>query len=145
MLRRRNILLFWGEMFYRYLLNPFGSYFLLVSLCLSLASVLMTSLLVRVVCWSLPLSLCRVQCVFWALVKFLVWMWVHLHLGHIYVQNWDFILVDFFPLSMKYPSQSLLITFDWKPILLHISLHVLNFPSSIPCRARNINFSRNIV
>ena len=38
--------------------------------------------LLRVGCWSLPLLLCGVQCVLWALVKFLLWMWVPLHLEH---------------------------------------------------------------
>lgn len=34
----------------------------------------------RVRCWSLPLLSCMVQCILWALVKFLLWMWVPLHL-----------------------------------------------------------------
>ena len=32
--------------------------------------------------WLLPLLMCEVQCVLWDLVKFLLWMWVPLHLGH---------------------------------------------------------------
>ena len=57
-MRTRHILFFWGEMFCRYLLNPFGSWLLLVSLWLCLVFVLMTCPLVRVGYWSLPLLLC---------------------------------------------------------------------------------------
>ena len=42
----------------------------------------MTCPLVRVGCWNIPLILCGVQCVLWDLVKFLLWIWVLLHLGH---------------------------------------------------------------
>jgi hypothetical protein len=45
-------------------------------------------------CWSLTLLLCGVQCVFWALVNFLLQMWLLLLCG-IDFQNWDFLLVDF--------------------------------------------------
>ena len=38
--------------------------------------------LLRVGCWNLPLLFCVVQCVFWALSKFLLWMWVPLHFEH---------------------------------------------------------------
>ena len=47
-LRKGHILIFWGEMFCRYLLNPFGSYLLSVSLYLCLISVSMICLVVRV-------------------------------------------------------------------------------------------------
>jgi hypothetical protein len=48
MLRRRYILLFFGEMFWIYMLNPFDSWLLLVSLSLCLVSVSMISPLLRV-------------------------------------------------------------------------------------------------
>jgi len=57
-------------MFYRCLLNPFGSLFLLVSLCLYLVSVSKICPLLWVGCRSLPLLLHEVQCVLWALIKF---------------------------------------------------------------------------
>jgi hypothetical protein len=59
-----------------YLLNPFGSQLLLISLCLCFVSVSMTCLLERVGCWSPPLLLCEFQCLFWTLVKFLLQVWV---------------------------------------------------------------------
>jgi hypothetical protein len=57
-------------------------------LCLCLASVPMTIRLVRVGCWNLPLLLCGVQCVFWPLVKFLLWIWVLLPFRHRYWELW---------------------------------------------------------
>ena len=38
--------------------------------------------LIRVGCWSLPLLLYEVQCVLWALIKFLLGVWVPLHLEY---------------------------------------------------------------
>jgi hypothetical protein len=81
-LRRRCFLLFQGEMLCKYLLNSCDSQPLLVSLCLCLVSVSMTCSLVKVGCLCLPLLLCGIQFEFYALLKFLVWMWLPMHLEH---------------------------------------------------------------
>jgi hypothetical protein len=61
-LRRRYVFLFYIEMFSIYLLNLFGSYLLLVSLCLCLGSLLMICPLARVGHWNLLLLLCEIHC-----------------------------------------------------------------------------------
>jgi hypothetical protein len=79
----------------------------------------------RVGCWSFPLLFCEVQCVLCALVKFLLWMWVPLHLEH-RCSELRAHLGKFFSLtSMKCPSLSFLITFGWKLILFDIRLGTL--------------------
>ena len=40
--------------------------------------------LMKVGCWNLPLLLCDMQYMLWALVRFLLWMQVPLHLEHRY-------------------------------------------------------------
>ena len=89
--------------------------------CLCLVSGSMTCLLVTMGCWYLLLLLCKVQCVSWALVKFLLQMWWPC-IWSIDVHNWEFILVDFPLTSMKCPSLSFLITFGWKLILFNIRM-----------------------
>ena len=66
-------------MFYRYLLNPSGWKLMLGSLFLCLVCV---SLIDERGVLRSPTVFCEVQCVLWALVKFLLWMWVPLHLEH---------------------------------------------------------------
>jgi hypothetical protein len=62
-------------------------------------------------CWSLPLLLCEIQCVLWALVKIVFecqcsCIWI------IDIHNWEFILVDFsFDMYNFF-----IITFGWKLI-----------------------------
>jgi hypothetical protein len=53
---------------------------------------------------------------FWAVLKFLLWMSVLLHLGYRYSEL-NFVLVDWFLMNMKCLSQSPLKTFDWMFIL----------------------------
>jgi len=62
---------------------------------LCLVSVSMIYLLMRMWCWKFLLLLCEVQCVLWALVRFFhecrcpcIWS--------LDIQDWEFILVDFF-------------------------------------------------
>ena len=76
----------------------------------------------RLGCWNLPLLLCEMQCVLWALVKFLLLMWVLLHLEHRYSEL-RVNLGRFFPLtSIRCPSLSFLMTFGWKSILFDIRI-----------------------
>jgi hypothetical protein len=75
-------------------------------------------------CWSLPLFLCGVQCVFGALVKFLLWMWVPLHLGH-RCSEFRFLSWWSFPvMNIKYSSPFRLITFGWKSIFLDMRMGI---------------------
>jgi hypothetical protein len=75
--------------------------------------------LIRVRFWSLPFLLCELQCVLWALVKFLLWMWVFLHQEH----RCSELRVLLGPLmSVKCPSLSFLITWCWKSILFDIRM-----------------------
>ena len=70
-LRRRYILLFWGESFFRYQLDPFVSLHPKVSLFLCLVSILMTHSLVTVGCWNPPLFFCGVRCEIWSFINLL--------------------------------------------------------------------------
>jgi hypothetical protein len=93
-------------MFCRYLLNPFGSYLLLVSLCLSVP---MICPLVRVGCLSLLVLLFEVTCVLLVSVMFLIQRWLPLHFGLRCLELRDHL--SGFPLmSMKYPPPFILIT-----------------------------------
>ena len=51
-------------------------------LCLCVVCVSMICPLMRVECWSFALLLYGVHYVLWALVEYLLWMWVPLHLEH---------------------------------------------------------------
>ena len=104
----------------RFLLNPFGSYLLLVSVCLSLVSVSMICPLLRLECWSLPLFLYEVQCVLWALVKFLLWMRVPLFLEHSCSELRVHLGIYFSLTRMKCPFFN--ITFCWKSIVFDIRM-----------------------
>jgi hypothetical protein len=79
--------------------------------------------LLRVGCWSLPLLSCEVQCVLWAFIKFLLWMWVLLHLEHwcselrVYLGRFLLWRVWSVPLSLCF-----LIDFCWKLILFYIRM-----------------------
>ena len=85
---------FSDEKFYRYLLNQFVT-ITSVSFTLSLFSFCLHNLSIdKIGCWSLPLLLCEVPCVLWALIKFLLWMWIPLHLGHRCLELRD--LIDIF-------------------------------------------------
>ena len=93
---------------------------MLVSLCLCLVSVYMICLLLRVWCWVLPLLLCGMWCVRWALVKFLLWMWLPLHLEHKRTELRDYL--DRFFLWSVWSVLPFLISLGWKSILFNIRM-----------------------
>jgi hypothetical protein len=93
-----------------------------VLLCLCLVSVSIVCSFLRVGCWSLPLVLCEMQCVLWALVKFLLWMVVALNLEH-KCSELRVHLGRYFLWQLWHVLPYLfLITFVWKLILLNIRM-----------------------
>ena len=91
-----------------------------VSFCL--VSVSMFCPFMRVRCWNLPLLLCDVKYVLWALVKFF-YECEYPCIWSIYVQNWEF-LVDFSLDEYEMPYLNFLITFGWKSILFDIRMAI---------------------
>ena len=89
---------------------------------LYLVSVSKTCPLGKVGCWCIPLLLCGVQCMFWALLKFLLLIWVCFHLGHRCSELR--LYLGIFSLMNMRPSLSHLITFGWKSILLNIRMEL---------------------
>jgi hypothetical protein len=88
-------------------------------MCLFLVSVSRNCPMMRVWSWSLPLLLCEVQCVLWALLKCndeygCPYIW------SIDIQNWEFILEDFIFDKYEVP---LLVFFDNFGVNL-ISFHI---------------------
>ena len=90
--------------------------------CLCYVSVSMICPLMRVECWSFALLLYGVHCVLWALEKFLLWMWMSLHLKH-RCSELSILFGRFFSLmNMKCPSLSFLITLGWQSILFDVRM-----------------------
>ena len=71
---------------------------------------------------SLPLLLCAMQCVLWALVKFLSWVWMPLHLDHRCSELRVHLGRFYLWCVWSIPSYLLLIILSWKLILFDIRM-----------------------